>query len=190
MPADAIREINNLSGEVSCQDGGKSVWLVPVYTTDAAKAATSFDVLIQPYQDPKLNNLAKGDSGGEYRYVVPRADRKLAGKIVEVGLVRSERPVKAAPSGWDGYSVVNILSGRPKSFLHLVWKTASTNSWSFSSLVSMSPFSSTSGGPTTYISRLKVVYTDEIDQAPDEAIYELNGQSADINYQFSGKSVP
>lgn len=23
MPADAIREINNLNGEVSCQDGGK-----------------------------------------------------------------------------------------------------------------------------------------------------------------------
>ena len=107
----------------------RPVWLVPVFTTEPSKAATSFDILIQPYQDPKLSNLAKGDSGGEYRYVVPRADRKLASKIIEVGLIRSERPVKSAPSGWDGYSVVNILSGRSKSFLHLVWKTASTNSW-------------------------------------------------------------
>ena len=107
----------------------RPVWLVPVYTTESTKAATSFDFLIQPYQNPKLNHLAKGESGGEYRYVVTRADRKLANKIIEVGLVRSERPVKSVPSGWDGYSVINILSGRHKSHLHLVWKTVSTNSW-------------------------------------------------------------
>lgn len=113
----------------------RRVWLVPVYTTDVAKAATSFDVLIQPYQDTKLADLAKG-AGGEFRYVVPRADRKLATKIVEVGLVRSERPVRAVPTGWDGFSVINILNGRPKKgFLHLVWKTASTNSWSVAGLI-------------------------------------------------------
>ena len=106
----------------------RHVWLKPVFTIDPTRAATAFDVLIQPYQDSKLSNLAKG-TGNEFRYVVPRADRKLANKIVEVGLLRSERPVKSAPSGWDGYSVVNILNGRSKSFLHLVWKTVSTNSW-------------------------------------------------------------
>ena len=106
----------------------RRVWLVPVYTTEPAKAATSFDILIQPYQNSKFSDLAKG-SGGEFRYVVPRADRKLSSKIVEVALVRSDRPVKATPSGWDGYSVIDILNGRARGFLHLVWKTASTNSW-------------------------------------------------------------
>lgn len=106
----------------------RCVWLVPVYTTEVTKAATSFDVLIQPYQDTKLDDLAKG-AGGEFRYIVPRSDRKLERKIVEVGLVRSERPVRSVPSGWDGYSVINIFNGRPKGHLHIVWKTASTNSW-------------------------------------------------------------
>ncbi|KAI0686948.1 hypothetical protein BC835DRAFT_428986 [Cytidiella melzeri] len=154
MPSDAIHEIHNLSPEIMYQEGGKRVWLVPIFTTEPAKAATSFDVLIQPYQDSKFNDLAKG-AGGEFRYVVPRADRKLPSKIVEVGLVRSDRPVKSAPFGWDGYSVINILNGRPNGFLHLVWKTASTNSWSLSSLTSISPFKS-NGGPVTYISHLRV----------------------------------
>jgi hypothetical protein len=102
--------------------------LKPVFTTEPTRAATAFDILIQPYQNPKLHDLAKS-AGGEFRYVVPRADRKISDKIVEVGLLRSERPVKSTPSGWDGYSVISILNGRSKDFLHLVWKTSSTNSW-------------------------------------------------------------
>lgn len=104
------------------------VWFVPVFTTDVAKAATSFDVLIQAFEDSKLADLAKR-AGGDFRYVVPRADRKLPEKIVEVGVVRSDVPLTRPPSGWHGYCFNDLSKGRKKGCLYVVWKTVSTNSW-------------------------------------------------------------
>ena len=106
----------------------RPVWLVPVYTSDASKAATSFDVLIQPFCDPKMSDLAQG-AGGDFRYVVPRAARSIAEKITEVALYKSEKPISKPPPGWHGYCVNDLNKGRKKGCLHLVWKTASTNSW-------------------------------------------------------------
>lgn len=104
------------------------IWLAPVYTTDVSKAATSFDVLIQTYEDPKLDDLAKR-AGGDFRYVIPRADRKLSEKIVEVGLLRTDKPLSKPPSGWQGYCINDLNKGRRKGCLYVVWKTTSTGSW-------------------------------------------------------------
>lgn len=105
------------------------IWIVPVYTTDVSKAATSFDVLIQSYEDPKLDDLAKR-AGGDFRYIVPRADRKLPDKITEVALLRSEKPVSKPPAGWQGYSINDLNKGRWKpGCLYVIWKSVSTSSW-------------------------------------------------------------
>ena len=104
------------------------IWLVPIFTTDTARAATSFDVLIQSYEDPKLNDLARR-AGGDFRYVVPCADRKVSDKIIEVGILRADKPLARPPAGWHGYSVNDLNKGRKKGCLYVVWKTASTGSW-------------------------------------------------------------
>ena len=106
----------------------RCVWLVLHYTTDAAKAATSFDVLIQAFEDPKMRDLAKR-AGGEFRYVVPRADRRLADKIADVAFVRADSPLARPPAGWHGFSINDLNKGRKKGCLYVVWRTVSTNSW-------------------------------------------------------------
>ncbi|GJE96972.1 hypothetical protein PsYK624_131820 [Phanerochaete sordida] len=187
-PPDCIREANGLSPNLDFNGGSKCVWLVPHYTTDAAKAATSFDVLVQAFEDPKLRDLAKR-AGGEFRYVVPRADRRLADKIADVAFVRADAPLARPPASWHGFSINDLNKGRKKGCLYVVWRTASTNSWSFASLPgSISPFRSSS--PTSkYIKTLTVCYGDSFDDMPEGAIYEYNGQSADLNHQLGGKFV-
>lgn len=101
---------------------------MPVYTADVSKAATSFDVLIQPFADPKLADLAQG-AGGDFRYVVPRAARGVADKVTEVALFRAEKPIARPPPGWQGYCINDLNKGRKKGHVYVVWKTASTNSW-------------------------------------------------------------
>ncbi|KIP01434.1 hypothetical protein PHLGIDRAFT_80597, partial [Phlebiopsis gigantea 11061_1 CR5-6] len=128
MPTDCIHAISGQNSNIDFQAGGKFIWLVPIYTTDVARAATSFDVLIQSYEDPKLNDLARR-AGGDFRYVVPRADRKLSDKIVEVGILRSDKPLGRPPPGWHGYCVNDLNKGRRKGCLYVVWKSASTGSW-------------------------------------------------------------
>lgn len=187
-PSDCIREINGLSANLDFNGGSKCVWLVPLYTTDTSKAATSFDVLIQAFEDPKLKDLAKR-AGGEFRYVIPRADRKVTDKIVDVGFVRSDVPLSRPPSGWHGFCINDLNKGRKKGCLYILWKTMSTASWSFVSLPgSISPFRSAS--PTSkYIKTLTVCYGETFDDMPEDAIYEYNGQSADLNHQLGGKFV-
>ncbi|EKM52217.1 uncharacterized protein PHACADRAFT_164147 [Phanerochaete carnosa HHB-10118-sp] len=188
VPPDCIREISGLSPNLDLNGGSKCVWLVPVYTTDITKAATSFDMLVQAFEDPKFNDLARR-TGGEFRYIVPRADRKQSEKIVEVGFARSDAPLERPPTGWQGYCVNDVNKGRRKRCVYIAWKTVSTNSWSFVSLSgSISPFRL---GNTTskYIKTLTVCYGESFDDMPEGAVYEYNGQSADLNHQFGGKFV-
>lgn len=107
------------------------MWLVPVYTANESRAATSFDVLIQPSSDPKLSDLAQG-KGSDCRYVVPRTARTLPDKVTDIGLFRSDKPISKPPVGWNGYCINDLYKGRKKGHLYIVWKTASTNSWSAS----------------------------------------------------------
>lgn len=105
-------------------------WLVPKFTTDPSRAATSFDVLIQSFEDPKLSDLAKG-AGGDFRYVAPRADRKVSEKIISVAIFRSDKPITRPPAGWTGYAINDLNKARKKGCggLYLVWKTTNVNSW-------------------------------------------------------------
>ena len=36
----------------------------------------------------------------------------------------------------------------------------------------------------------QVCYGDDLDDAPEDFVPEFHGQSADVNYHFSGKCVP
>jgi hypothetical protein len=115
-------------------DPSRPAWLVPIYTADASKAATSFDVLIQPFSDPKLSDLAQG-AGRDFRYIIPRAARNLSEKVTEVAMFKSEKPISRPPTGWQGYCINDLYKGRKKDHLYIVWKTVPTNSWYVSCLV-------------------------------------------------------
>ncbi|KAI0686949.1 hypothetical protein BC835DRAFT_428915 [Cytidiella melzeri] len=110
------------SADINYQLGGKFVWLVPEYTTDLNAAATSFQISIQSIADLAFDDLAKG-AGGDYRYLEPTYDPKVRSKVTEVQLLRSDAPVKTAPSGWQGITK-DINAGRQRSYLYVVWKSS------------------------------------------------------------------
>ena len=99
------------------------VWLVPQYTTEPHRAATGFEIVIQGGQDPALDDLAKG-AGGDFRYLLPMQDITQKRKVVQVVLRRQDQDLHRTPDGWDGRTI-DINKNRGKTFLYLLWKTAS-----------------------------------------------------------------
>ena len=99
------------------------VWLVPQYTNDPDSAVTSFQIDIQSQENPDLDDLAKG-AGGDYRYLLSAQDITQINKVIEVGLLRSDQEVPSPPDGWDGQTI-DINKSRGKTYLYLLWKTAS-----------------------------------------------------------------
>lgn len=127
LPQNVVEELSNQSPDINKGYGGDYVWLVPVWTTDAKKAATSFQFIKQDQPDPDRTNedLARG-AGGSYRYLIPLIDLPDDTKrIVEVNLVRSSKPIDAFPD-FDNHTT-DINEGRKGDYLYLGWKKATAN---------------------------------------------------------------
>ncbi|KAK7032625.1 hypothetical protein VNI00_012888 [Paramarasmius palmivorus] len=120
QPPNAIPEFNGASNDINKGFGGEFVYLIPSYTDDASKAATSFKIVIQGTTDPLRKDMAKG-AGGDYRYVIPVQGPQA--KVTEAQLIRSESALQHPPSGYSGITS-DINKGRQGDFLYIIWKTA------------------------------------------------------------------
>ena len=87
-PADRVRTFGGGSDDINHGFGGKYVWMVPRWTIETDKAATSFNIFIQKDSTPGLKDLAAG-AGGDYRYVVTNHDQHQVPKVRGATLVRS-----------------------------------------------------------------------------------------------------
>ncbi|KAF2265131.1 hypothetical protein CC78DRAFT_427142, partial [Lojkania enalia] len=115
-----VTEETSKSANINHGFGGKYVYIKPVLTSNAAGAATGFDLAIRdkPYDGPNvaIKNLAEG-AGGKYRYLVPKYE---AGKppIRQLWLWRADGQ-QAPKIGWS--LVGNINEGRGGDALYLEW---------------------------------------------------------------------
>lgn len=70
------------------------MWMVPRWTFETDKAATSFDIFIQKDSDPARKDLAAG-AGGNYRYVSTNHDEHQTLKVSGALLMRSSYGMSA-----------------------------------------------------------------------------------------------
>lgn len=101
--------------------GDRYVWLVPVYTYNAAEAAVRFDLSIQEKAHSGWPDLAKG-AGGSYRYLRAAADPGNPDKITKLILKRSGSEVKSFDAAYSGHTG-DINRGRGLDYLYLLWAT-------------------------------------------------------------------
>ena len=102
---------------ISC----RYVWIVPVYTYDAAEAATIFDLFIQDSGHSGWDDLAAG-AGGSYRFLVPVPDASNPVKITDLSLYRSNNGVTTFPAQYTGHTS-DINANRKGTYLYLLWST-------------------------------------------------------------------
>lgn len=127
VPQNVVEEVSNQSPDINKGYGGDYVWLVPAWTTDAKKAATTFQFIKQSVPDPNRPNedLARG-AGDSYRYLIPLIDYPHDTKrIVEVKLFRSSNPIDSFPN-FDNHTT-DINEGRKGDYLYLAWKIATAD---------------------------------------------------------------
>ena len=113
--------VSNLGRSRISLSYARYVWLVPEYDATPADAITSFDIVIESFADPNLDDLAKG-AGGDYRYIIPARDPREPRKVTQVILLRSDSAIDGIPAGWSG-KTIDINKGRGKTYLYLVWKS-------------------------------------------------------------------
>lgn len=89
-PEDRVRTLQRASEDINHGFGGKYVWMVPYWTFDADRAATSFDIFIQKDRNPAWKDLAKG-ADGDFRYVYSNHDDYQTRKVVGAKLIRSPK---------------------------------------------------------------------------------------------------
>ena len=87
-PEDRVRTFQRGSDDINHGFGGKYVWMVPRWTIDTNKAATSFDIFIQGDSNDAWKDLAAG-AGGDYRYVYSNHDERQTRKVIGATLIRS-----------------------------------------------------------------------------------------------------
>ena len=71
------------------------MWMVPRWTFDTDKAATSFDIYIQEHNEPACKDLAAG-AGGDFRYVYSNHDKRQTRKVSGAMLIRSSSGLSSA----------------------------------------------------------------------------------------------
>ena len=69
--------------------------MVPRWTLDTNKAATSFDIFIQGDSNDAWKDLAAG-AGGDYRYVYTNHDERQMRKVIGATLIRSSGGLSVA----------------------------------------------------------------------------------------------
>ena len=84
-------------------------------------------MLITGSSQSGLDDLAKG-AGGDYRYLIPKAEVHVDKKIRRLALYRKsngEGPVKSGDIAGRGYTDFSpdINAGRGGDYLHLIWDT-------------------------------------------------------------------
>jgi hypothetical protein len=101
------------------------IWLVPSWEPTGDNAVTSYNIMLQDHPDERYKDLAKG-AGGAFRYLIPIVSPESGDKIVDIKLLRSEKPVKNPPYGWDNITI-DINAGRGGDYLYLIYKTEIEN---------------------------------------------------------------
>ncbi|PSR76560.1 hypothetical protein PHLCEN_2v8380 [Hermanssonia centrifuga] len=135
-----------------------------------------------------MDDLAKG-AGGGYRYIFSKAAPDIPRKITHALLLRSNGIISTAPLGWD-LITVDINKGRRKSYLYILAKTVATetSSKAFLNVPSVGGYLTVrSNTPKQYVQALNVCYGDDLSDLPADCVGELNGLSADVNFQCGGK---
>ncbi|GJJ12688.1 hypothetical protein Clacol_006932 [Clathrus columnatus] len=157
---------------VSLEGLESPVWLVPDYTSYPDESCNRFQVAIQDYQDPRLDDLAKGTNDA-FRYLLSLCDSGNSEKITDVRLLRSSQLVETLPNGYTGMSI-DINKGRSggKSSLYLIWKTIVINV-----------------NPPQYILGYSVVYGNLPSEEPRNAVTTLDNNDDNINMGFGGNYV-
>ncbi|KAJ3557903.1 hypothetical protein NM688_g1217 [Phlebia brevispora] len=168
-PSGAVQEINGQGNNINKGQGGKYVYLVPVYTTRAADACNSFRLVVQDSEDSAHIDLARG-VGRAYRYLLPLSDMKNEDKITSLVLLRSSSAVSSPPSGYSGITG-DVNKDRGGDFLYLVWKTETV---SFSQVYNLG---------------IVIVFGSMPSQEPRGALTEIHGGGNDINEGFGGSYV-
>lgn len=94
-PEDRVRTFQKGSDDINHGFKGKYVWMVPRWTFDTDKAATSFDIFIQKDSNPAWKDLAAG-AHGAYRYVYSNHDEYQTRKVIGSTLIRSSSGLSVA----------------------------------------------------------------------------------------------
>ncbi|KAI0696248.1 hypothetical protein BC835DRAFT_1543701 [Cytidiella melzeri] len=118
-PANRVLEFSGGNDDINDGYGGKYVWIVPIFTFNAAEAATRFDLFIQKDAHSGWFDLAKG-AGGDYRYLEAVADANNSLKLTELKLYRSNNAVGSFPLPYIGHTG-DINANRKKTYLYLIW---------------------------------------------------------------------
>ncbi|KAG5643219.1 hypothetical protein DXG03_001340 [Asterophora parasitica] len=92
--------------------------LVPRYTTNTKEALTRFDIVIQPDEDKRHDDLAKG-AGGKFRYLI-HVNQQTNLLITKAALRRSGSN-GSAPDDWD-LQTTDINKGRNGDYLFVLSK--------------------------------------------------------------------
>lgn len=123
-PQNLITESTGGSPDINKGFGGKYVWLVPVWTSNADKAVTNIQFVMQSSSNEAYRDLAAG-TGGQYRYLKMLKDMSHT-RIKRVGLLRSPKAKYIYGDrhkyGWDECTE-DINSDRKGDWLHLCWNT-------------------------------------------------------------------
>uniref|UniRef100_T1IMR4 Uncharacterized protein n=1 Tax=Strigamia maritima TaxID=126957 RepID=T1IMR4_STRMM len=121
-PSNSLVEVDGLNTDINGGFGGDYVWLVPVWTTNPAEAATSIQVIIQDGNNGQYKDMAKG-AGGSYRYVKMAHDSASNERITELKLWRTpDGGSKPSKNGWN-YWTGDINANRGGDYLYICWQT-------------------------------------------------------------------
>jgi hypothetical protein len=124
-PENSLQEIDGGNADINAGFGGKFVWLVPIWTTDRTKAATSVEIIAQKAENSNYEDLAKG-AGGEYRYLKIFRDPTAGVGITRLRLLRTmSSTTLPSTRGWK-HCTGDINMRRKGDFLYLCWEAAST----------------------------------------------------------------
>uniref|UniRef100_T1IT88 Uncharacterized protein n=1 Tax=Strigamia maritima TaxID=126957 RepID=T1IT88_STRMM len=121
-PSNSLVEVDGWNADINGGFDGDHVWLVPVWTTNPAIAATSIEVIIQRRENNRYSNLARG-AGGPYRYLKMITDSVSNERITNLKLWRSkDKTSKPSLEGWKGWTG-DINADRGGDYLYICWKT-------------------------------------------------------------------
>lgn len=122
-PSDLIQEARGQSADINKGQGGKYVWLRPIWTDDVSQGITGIEFVRQAEHNDDYKDLAKG-AGGDYRYLKLLKDAQSKRRITEVGLWRSPKDSNGnryPPTDRFCFRTEDINAGRGGDYLFLAY---------------------------------------------------------------------
>uniref|UniRef100_T1IV27 Uncharacterized protein n=1 Tax=Strigamia maritima TaxID=126957 RepID=T1IV27_STRMM len=120
-PSNSLVEVDGWNTDINDGFNGDYVWLVPVWTTNPAEAATSIEVIIQGHRNDHYSDMAKG-AVGSFRYLKMIHDFVSTQRITKLKLWRTpHRDVTPSTRGWKHWTG-DINVNRKGDFLYVCWE--------------------------------------------------------------------